>query len=112
MAHHLYMQRIRMNYSSGLTPRENLIKEIVETYEKTFPGKIKQAAESAIEIRHSRANVFGSDKEKELRWALRLPGGLWRTLDYLVKEPMIFHEESELLWFVKTFPYFKVPEKF
>jgi len=97
---------------NNLTYRQKLISDIVFAYELKYPGKIKETASSAKKIRGTRANIFGSDKQKELRWALRIPGQLWRMFDMLIKDPLIFHEESELTWFMKTFPEFRVPEKY
>lgn len=100
-----------MNTISALTPRQKLISDIVFAYELRYKEKVKEAVESSKVMRGTRANKFGSDKSLELRWALRLPGGLWRMFEELIKDPLMFHEEAELKWFMKTFPQYRLPER-
>ena len=91
--------------------RKRLIREAVKAYEKKYPAEAKECWKSVKEMRDTRANVYGSDKQLELRFALRLPPILFRTLKALCENPDLFHEEVELKWFMRTFPAYTVPKK-
>lgn len=66
------------------------------------------------ELAKTRLNDFGSNEDKNIRWGLSLPPGLYNVLDNFKKmhnQPGIFKEEGEIVWFMKKFPEFKVCNK-
>ncbi len=91
--------------------RRRFIIDTVRIYEEKFPHEARHVKKSAKSMRNTRANVFGADTSgKDLRLSLRLPGRLYRALS-LLEDPRIFHDEDELVWFMKTFPKYRVPER-
>lgn len=95
-----------------MTPlRQKLIEEIVEEFRKRFPQEYEDASKSAKAMQGTRANVYGSDEQKELRLALRLPNRLAYALQMTLQNPTFLKEDDEFNWFMKRFPEFRVPEK-
>jgi len=68
-------------------------------------------------ISHSRLNEFGSNKDKNLRWSLRLPPRLYETLNNYMKQhghkTGLFDPKkpSDLNKFMKRFPMFAIAKK-
>ena len=91
--------------------RRDLIREIVTAYERAHPNALAETVVSVKQHRASRLNAFASDKQKELRWALRIPGGLFRSLDRLIINPVLFSDDREFNWFMKAYPQYRIGEK-
>jgi hypothetical protein len=97
--------------NDGANLRRQIVREAVAIYKRKYPQYYKQAIQVAKEARNSRATVYGSDKEMELRMCVRLPRGLWDALAELCSQPPFLNEKKELLWFMREFPEFCVPQK-
>lgn len=94
----------------GHTIRQRYILDAVRYYEKKYPKEAAEAKRSVKSKRDSRANIYGSDSSKEMRFALRLPERLFRSLSQLDNPPFL-HEDREFNWFIRTFPDYSVTKK-
>lgn len=66
------------------------------------------------DIRASRLNVFASNKEKNFRFGVSVPPGLYHLLNKMCRkhgEAGLFTEKHDVVWFAKAFPMFAIPEK-
>lgn len=62
-------------------------------------------------IRETRANDYGSTKDKTIRFGVSLPPSLFYTLNSWKKGnnmPALFEEDGEMTWFAKKFKQFAV----
>jgi hypothetical protein len=99
------------NYS-----RQDFIHFTVNTYVKTFPLEFKQICQKNKKIKNTRRDHFatwrgpGFDEGFDFRWGTSLPSRLHNVLDNLL-EPRLFYSNKEMLWFMRTFPVFAIPQK-
>lgn len=62
-------------------------------------------------VRETRKNDFASTEDKSIRWGISMPPDLLRTLDRYkksLKQPGLFKEPGEIVWFAKKFKEFAV----
>lgn len=65
-------------------------------------------------IRETRANDYGSTKDKSIRFGVSLPPSLFYTLNSWKKGnnmPGLFDEDGEMTWFAKKFKQFAVAKR-
>lgn len=109
---------------SGQTrDRETAYKSVINTWLKANPENLKYCAEVIEENKLSRAlqaNEFGAAKENphDLRRGLRLPEGLYYTLDNFEKmhseegeDRRFLKTKEDFYWFMKHFPQFCVVDR-
>jgi hypothetical protein len=94
-----------MSYEISKT-RKQAIEQIVFLYKQQFPQEYQAAVRHAVQVRKSKANIFGSDIKKDFRHELSLPSRLFEALDNKFNQPNFLKENSEAKWFVKRFPEF------
>lgn len=111
----LIKRQVFTRQDKTLSGRQNLIKEIVAAYEKLHPSEAKEAGAHAKLMRDTRAKPTGEmvrgGSEVDLVFSLTIPGVLFRTLQRLIKDPPIFHEQAELRWFKREFRQYSASDK-
>jgi len=101
---------LKTGSESGLDTRKRFITDVIRIYEQRFSEEAEEAKASVRKMKGSRATVYGSDMNKEMRFMLRIPARLFSCLNKL-DEPKFLHEDEEMNWFVRTFPKYSVTRK-
>lgn len=101
---------LKTGKEDGYDIRKRFINDCIRLYETRYPEEAVLAKKSIRRMKKTRATVYGSDIQLELRFAVRLPTRLFNILSKL-DDPPFLHEEKELVWFIKTFPNYSVAEK-
>lgn len=66
------------------------------------------------EVRETRLNCYGSNKDKTMRLGVSIPAGLYTFLDMSMNKmygQKLFDDKHNTVWFAKNFPQFQVPER-
>lgn len=92
------------------------IMTLIQTYEQTFPGKIKYLVEE--EKREEREQGHGGtfdpylmkNKGSEMRKVIVMPAELVQELK--TGYPTLFSDRTHFQWFVTNFPMFRVADKY
>jgi hypothetical protein len=97
-----------------ITPKQNrreIIEGLVKFYIDNKPSEYADAVKHAKEVRKTKANIFGSDIDKDFRHELSLPAKLYELITKSIDNPEFLKENDEAAWFRKRFPEFAGSEK-
>ena len=94
-----------------MTPRQQLILDLVRRYKEQFPDEYKLHCK---EVKWERSNQLdkGFTKDKSMRKAISFPVKLYQRLDYALGNPSFMkgpEGEKELRWLAKKLPEFCIP---
>jgi len=92
--------------------RRNFIEETIRWYASKYPQRYKAWLDHIKEVRDSRANVFGSDQEMDMRFFTSIPGDLFNVFERTLDNPKFLVDKDELSWFAKNFKKLVTFEKY
>ena len=94
--------------------RKDFITFAVNIYIKAFPQEFKRIEKYNHQIRQTRSSKFGwwynrgYEEGKDFRWGTSMPRRLQSVLDNLL-QPRLFHDQTEMRWFMRQFKVFCIP---
>lgn len=91
--------------------RQQFIEDSVKWFIKNYSDEWEATKKRVKEMRETRANPFGSDKEKEFRFEFTIPVRLFNMLDRTLNNPKFLGTKKEANWFAKTIKDLTIPEK-
>jgi len=91
--------------------RQQFITDAVRRFIKKHPDEYEAVCKSIKRARLNKDKFGRMDNEEFSRWTLRIPEGLFKMLDFTLKNPRFLEAQTEIDWFKKTFPMFRIGEK-
>jgi len=93
-----------------MSERKTKIENLVKFYKEQFPLEYNLAIKRAKKVRDTKANIYGSDIDKDFRHEFSMPAKLFDLINSSLESPFL-KDNSEAAWFRKTFPEFGGSEK-
>jgi hypothetical protein len=92
--------------------RRSFIADTIKWYSNKYPQKFNAWMKHTREVKNSRANIFGSDKELDMRFLTSIPTDLYDIFDGTLDSPKFLEDKNELSWFAKNFKHLVTFEKY